>query len=453
MANKPHPAKPVKRDGYWCLLRRVPRAYAAIEQRTHVRVSTGIRVADDPRALAASLKVIELDTNLQAYWRSLANGEDPRAAKILHDAEEHAKAIGLPIMGFDDVFKMGLPALYKRLFAAVGGMPLADARPGEEQALVAKAQLAVGIPAREKPKPANGLRVSQMLEEYERINATKIAENAPDQTHEGHVHRQSALDVFCKAIGEDPYIADLTTTHTHAFRAHWQDRVLKGEVKANSANRRMRTVSGMFSCIQNFHQLDMKNPFAGIRFRDAPDSKRPTYPTAYIQSHFLSDNTFDDLDEEARRFIYLMIETGIRPSEACGLDRSSILLDAKIPHVRVTTKNRRTKTPGSAREIPLLGVALMAMQKQPDGFPTYFNRPKVLSTHIGKFLSSKDMNVNGCTLYSLRHSLMTRLRNVGAPKTVQEDLAGHTHMYGDPTDIEVRYTWMQKIVLRPPGLV
>jgi hypothetical protein len=53
MAPRHERARPHKRYGYWYLVRRVPRAFSAYDARNPVMLSTGIRVADDPRALVA----------------------------------------------------------------------------------------------------------------------------------------------------------------------------------------------------------------------------------------------------------------------------------------------------------------------------------------------------------------------------------------------------------------
>jgi hypothetical protein len=78
------------------------------------------------------------------------------------------------------------------------------------------------------------------------------------------VHRETAVATFIDCIGADPLLTELTTQHTHRFRAHWQSRVLNGEVLIASANRKMRSVAGLYKTIHRFHQLDQKNPFASL---------------------------------------------------------------------------------------------------------------------------------------------------------------------------------------------
>lgn len=93
---------------------------------------------------------------------------------------------------------------------------------------------------------------------------------------------------------------------------------------------------------------------------------------------------FDDLNPEARRIIYLVAETGLRLSEACNLTRSTICLKDTIPQVRVRPMGREMKTMQSRREVPLVGVALMAMREQPDSFPRYRDKADSLSALVNK---------------------------------------------------------------------
>ena len=60
----------------------------------------------------------------------------------------------------------------------------------------------------------------------------------------------------------------------------------------------------------------------------------------------------------------LISDTGMRLSEAAGLAREDIVLDADIPHV-INRPNpwRRLKTKGSKRTLPLVGESLWAAER------------------------------------------------------------------------------------------
>ena len=66
-----------------------------------------------------------------------------------------------------------------------------------------------------------------------------------------------------------------------------------------------------------------------------------------------------DVDDENRWLLALISDTGMRLSEATGLARDDIVLDAHIPHVNVRSHPwRRLKTKGSERLVPLVGASL-----------------------------------------------------------------------------------------------
>lgn len=68
------------------------------------------------------------------------------------------------------------------------------------------------------------------------------------------------------------------------------------------------------------------------------------------------------------------------------------------------------KTQQSAREIPLVGVALEAMKKQPHGFPRYHDRGDSLSAPVNKVLDAHKLRpVEGQSPYGLRHTFEDRL--------------------------------------------
>jgi hypothetical protein len=54
------------------------------------------------------------------------------------------------------------------------------------------------------------------------------------------------------------------------------------------------------------------------------------FDPAFAQEKILAQGLFDDLNPEARA-IYLVAEIGLRPSEACNLDKTTIQLQHKIP--------------------------------------------------------------------------------------------------------------------------
>jgi integrase len=154
--------------------------------------------------------------------------------------------------------------------------------------------------------------------------------------------------------------------------------------------------------------------------------------------------------------LYVVVETGMRPSEVVNLQEDAIRLDAKIPYVKVQPDGRRLKTEDSEREIPLVGVALAAMKPRPQGFPRYRDKSSSLSATVNKFL-----RVNGLrptkdhSVYSLRHSFKDRLVAAEAPDSLIDSLMGqktYKPKYGKGPSLELKLKYLRQIAFKPPEL-
>jgi integrase len=149
--------------------------------------------------------------------------------------------------------------------------------------------------------------------------------------------------------------------------------------------------------------------------------------------------------------MYVVMETGMRPSEVVNLQKSAIHLDAAIPYVRVQPDGRRLKTSDSEREIPLVGVALAAMRLRPSGFPRYRDRSSGLSGTLNKYLAENGLRpTKDHTVYSLRHSFKDRLVAAEAPDSLIDSLMGHKTYkpkYGKGPPLELKLKYLEQICL------
>jgi hypothetical protein len=87
---------PTRRNGFWILRRRVPLRYAAFDGRKIVRISTHIRIADDPKAIRAAPIVQQINRDLEAEWLALAAGEKPRERQRYDEADLLGRVNGHP---------------------------------------------------------------------------------------------------------------------------------------------------------------------------------------------------------------------------------------------------------------------------------------------------------------------------------------------------------------------
>jgi integrase len=181
-------------------------------------------------------------------------------------------------------------------------------------------------------------------------------------------------------------------------------------------------------------------------------ASRMPFETEFIQEKLLATGALDDLNEDARYVLYVVSETGMRPSEVVNLQEDAIRLDTKIPYVKIQPDGRKLKTEDSEREIPLVGVALAAMTLRPKRFPRYRDKSSSLSATVNKFL-----RVNGLrptkdhSVYSLRHSFKDRLVAVGAPDSLINSLMGHKTYkpkYGKGPSLELKLKYLQQIAFK-----
>ena len=150
-------------------------------------------------------------------------------------------------------------------------------------------------------------------------------------------------------------------------------------------------------------------------------------------------------NNKVEQIIGLLIDTGMRSSEAVGLTSEDIKLGT-IPHV-ILHKNpmRRLKNRSSQRIIPLVGSSLATAQcldlSQEWIFPRYLKtlRGKDSANAAVNKRLHKILGPNSPTSHSFRHTLTTRLRSVECPKDIRKEIGGwaneQSELYGTPGDI------------------
>ena len=164
------------------------------------------------------------------------------------------------------------------------------------------------------------------------------------------------------------------------------------------------------------------------------------------------------VDDGNRWLLALISDTGMRLSEAAGLHRDDIVLDADMPHIIVRPHPwRRLKTKGSERRVPLVGASLWAAKRLQQhygayAFPRYCDgqtcNANSASAELNKWM--KTIICGDYVVHSLRHSLRDRLRAVECPSDIIDQIGGWTttgigHAYGKGYSVEILAKWMQKI--------
>ena len=207
------------------------------------------------------------------------------------------------------------------------------------------------------------------------------------------------------------------------------------------------------------HGLSVTNVFSGTFIpEDEVKKKRLPIPAPdllKIQQECMA------LDDEPRWFIALISDTGMRLSEACGLQVCDIHLHGHTPYIDLVEHSwRRLKTSSSKRQVPLVGVSLWATHRILEtgstlAFPKYcseanFNANSV-SAALNKWL--KPRVPDGCVIHSFRHSLRDRLRAIECPADIIDAIGGWTtegigHQYGQGHSLTVMHGWMKKLTTK-----
>jgi integrase len=427
-----------RRNGSWHFARRVPTEFAHLDRRGVVRHSTKIRIASDRAAVRASRVAERFNSSLEQYWQSLADRDTVEGGNSYNEARRRAR-----LLGFDYVEN-----------AQLVSAPTAE-RLERLETLVAK-DLVNDKEAREAVlglKKKSVFKVSKIFEQYEVETKDQVLDLSPDQLRIWRNARKRVVNSFVGVVG-DKLITELTIEDAIDFRKFWRDRVVQEGIAAKTANREIGQLSGMIKELNILRRLGLPELFKGLRLKGEVDKEPTPYDTKFVQDRLLADGALDGLNEDARYIIYVIADTGLRPSEVVNLNRKTIHLNAKIPYVSVLPDGRRLKTDDSLREIPLVGVALAALKMRPEGFPRYRDNSSTFSATANKFLLENGLRpTEDHTVYSLRHSFKDRLIAIEAQDSMIDSLMGHDTYkpkYGKGPSLDLKRKYLQRIAFRPP---
>ena len=244
----------------------------------------------------------------------------------------------------------------------------------------------------------------------------------------------------------------------------------KGDVKTATLHRQMTVLRAMFNKVSKEHEIkeDRLHPFTDF---DVPNLRDDAIERA--------DFTKEELDILRQKIaarkphiaflIHLMLETGLRVNECCGLRVGDISIDEEVASVKVE-KNpfRPLKTKSSQRYIPLVGVALEAMKdaiadrdRTDWVFPAYIDEASKATKNTAASAAANKrirsiLGQDAPTCHSFRHTFNSRLRNVECPKDIRDELGGWassvSDRYGSPADIKIKQDYLLKSIDAPSGV-
>ena len=322
-------------------VRRVPKEVAHLDHRKVIRQSLRTR---DP--LIAGLKARAIDEGLEKYWKALLKGKSSQSSWQLYaSAVDLASSLGFTYRSVEELVA-----------------------PGNERDLVDRV-LAVrdhienkaAVDALLGNAPAPSLTLGTLYSSYEENNSLAFSAMSPKQLRHHEGQRKRAIEYAKSAIG-DKALEEVTRADVLRFRQWWIDKTQTEGLTVEAANKCFSNIKGMLTVVDDALHTDYGSIWSRLLLKSTASTKakqRPSYPNDFIQNQLLKPGALEGLNRKARMIVYLMVETGLRPSEACNLRPEDIVLGAEVPHVAVRERTDRVqKTDSSVRTIPLVGVAL-----------------------------------------------------------------------------------------------
>ena len=430
-----------KGQGNYYYYRRVPIEVRHLDQRTHV--CTSLKTDDLKDALQRG-EVIH--AAIEKLWSALSVGETSTSRFEQYTAAvQIAQSYGFTYQRIEQVAALDLAELDRRMAIA--------------QQNVGKAEPVVSAVLGTVPEPEPRLSDTWLL--YEKYNEDGLVGMSPDQLDKHTVSRQRAVRYVVEVLGDMEH-RKVTRADVLRYRDWWNKKIKREELKAYTANRSFSDLKGMITVIDNALHTDFHKVWEKARLKETNATKlekRYPFSVEWMQDVILKEGAFSNMieNDEAMCICLIMVETGMRLGEVCNLRPQDIRLDDAVPHVEVADRDdRRQKTEHSIRRIPLVGVALWAMRRHPNGFPRYHDKSASASGYINKKLTAAGLRpTSRHSAYSFRHTFQDRIENANASDRMQADLMGHEFgrpTYGDGAEMKRRQILLESIRFKPAWL-
>ncbi len=434
----------IKRGKTWHLRMRVPKRYRAVAGRNEIHRSLE---TDSERRARELLPDVEAKLLAELDQMTVIK-ERPEEADAYRAAQKIAQARGFAYRPLSDLLEAPLEDVLERVEASA-------ADPATE---TAKALLgAVEEPA---------LRLSGLVEEVERIAAHDNRYKSENQMRLWRNPRKRAAANLQAALGgKDVLVSEIDHAAALKHKAWWKKKIAAENLSMESANKDFANMAGMLRrYYDSIAQPDQPYPYHRVSLKDRhkAESRKLEIPVDWITEKWFAPGAFDGTNDEARDILLISVETGCRQSEICDLPPEAIVLDHPIPHLRLRFEegeNRREiKNTSSVREVPLVGVALAAAKRHPDGFPRYRGKSTYSATMNQYMRNNGLLPSPGHTIGGVRHTWESRILAETKRMDVSGEMMGHSvkqirkrPVYGDATPLEKRYALARKVMIPVPS--
>lgn len=405
-------------NGIYHYRRRVPTSLKGIAEKEVIFISLKTRDKN-----LATQKAAQINANMQELWDELLINENANQHEKFVQVKKIAKMHGFKYLPVKDLAQEHAEEIIQRI------NPLLSSDPKQ-----IKTKISALLGGVQKPE----MMLSECFEKYEEICKPELLKKSPQQKKKWALAKRHPFEFFIKTVGNKPIIT-VDRNDVIKLKEKLIERLEKKDITANTFNKYMRAVKIVLRTVANEFQMDIDidKLFKHMRVTEH-NQTRESFTYEFIKDTLLNRKKLDTISMDAWIVIPIMANTGMRPSEVCSLDKSDIILNTDIPHVKVREKeDEERKTIQSERNIPLYGVALEAFKKYPNGLEKYYRKADSLSACVNKYMKENGLKLSKYhTLYSLRHSFEDFMRQKGVENRIRRELMGHAEkgtVYGTIT--------------------
>lgn len=437
----------IKRGKTYSLRMRVPVRYASVEPRKFLfrTLKTG-----DEREAKARSAVVERQI-LSELDARLAGRETPGSHSHFEAIAALATARGYSYKTADELAQGDV----REALARIEGLIASGDQPGS-----AASKAILG--AVDRPR----VTLTEVAESMADRFPLEVRDKHQKQKKVWRARWERPAAKVVKMMGIDPILEDISRADAISLRDALLDRVTEGDMRGASAQKELQLLNLIWTkYFQSLgvDELDMPpSPFRGLGDglrRLDEEGRKNEVPIESIEA-LVEPETMSHMNEELRDIILVIVETGCRQAEITDISPENIRLDDDIPHLRLRRQTgeyaRELKNKASARDVPLVGVALDAMRRHASGFPRY--RAKgTFSAAANKSLRETGSLPDGVTIGGLRHSFETRLKKARVDTDDRGELMGHSvkrirgrEHYGDAMPLAERLKYHKKIAFDVP---
>jgi integrase len=236
-------------------------------------------------------------------------------------------------------------------------------------------------------------------------------------------------------------------------------KVNKTKIKTTTVNREINQIKAVITTVIREEDLDIANPFESLTIAGLGEDADNREPFDVSELTTLLNACKENFDQ-TRKILTVQALTGARISEIAGLRRKDFI-EGDIPYITIKPYvNRSLKTKESKRSVPLVGLALTAVQEQikilsKDDiflFPQYCKVSGVngnaISATANKYIKSLGIDK---TTHSLRHSMRDLLRDAQVTSDIAHEIGGWGHQvigdrYGKGFSLAVKHNALSEAI-------